>query len=147
MIELGIFIILVAIIPFLPDTVLELFDHPAFRVLLILLVLFALSQSTYIGILTLLVLGAVLIQRNYRKMKGIVYVKTDTSSMPRMKEDEEMPVSASMHYVPDNEPERDVVYFTPMNETGSDEFSPAPGATSIDRKFVPAAMPTNKSIF
>jgi hypothetical protein len=134
------FVLVVAALPALPDITLEILDHPAVRALLIVAVLLAMRYSTFTGVLVLIVVAALLLQRNFRKMKGIVHVKTDTSYLPRMKEDADMPVPPSVHYVAPDEPSGDVYRFEPFPDTGSDEFKPVPGA-SIDYKVVPESAP------
>jgi hypothetical protein len=134
------FVLVVAALPMLPDFTLEILDHPAMRALLIVIVLAAMGFSTFTGILALIIVVALLLQRNYRKMRGIIHVKTNTSYVPRMKEDAEMPVSPSVHYAEPDEPSGDVYRFEPFPDTGSNDFS-APSGASIDYKIVPASAP------
>jgi hypothetical protein len=136
------FLIVIASLSIIPDVALEMLDHAAIRVLLIVLVLVAMSHSTFTGILALLAIAALLIQRNHRKTKGIVHVKTNTSSLPRMKEDADMPVSPSILYPEPDEPSGDVLRFEPFPDTGSNEFTAVNGGReSIDYKVVPESAP------
>ena len=141
----GLFILIVSLIPYLPDMALELFDHPMFRVSLILIVLIAIGISPAAGVAVLLLVGAILIQRNSRKMRVILHFETATSEMPRMKEDESMPVSPSIHYVADDEPAADVTYFAPLKDSGSDEFGGF--SSGMDYKFVPEPAPLSGMTF
>jgi hypothetical protein len=139
------FIVAVIGIPALSDGALDLLDHAAIRVVLIAAVLFAVSRSAVAGVAVLLLVGLMLLERNARKMSGLVIAAAGTpAAVPRMQEDADMPVAPSLRYVAPVEPDASVMHFTPQEDTGSDVFVPVDGAT-LNAKFVPADAPRGEA--
>ncbi len=135
----GITLGIALLIPYMSDNVLNLLDHPIFRIGIIVALLLAIQNSIFAGLCVLLLFGVALLQRNSRKLKGTVYVGSGTpAAVLRVTEDADMPLSPSIRMVQANAPSGDELRFEPEEDSGSDEFSPVAGA-SIDRKFVPVA--------
>jgi hypothetical protein len=132
-VHVTLFLIFVAI-PYLPDGVLEVLDHPVFRLALIVALLASVQYSLIVAIEVLLLIGFALIQRNFRKASSIIHVQTANGPLPRMKEDADLPVSPSIQYAAPDEPADYVYSYGPRSDTGSDEFSPVGDDAAINYK-------------
>jgi hypothetical protein len=136
-------LLLFIIIPVLPVTALEILDHPVFRIFLIVTILLATQYSLYVGILVFLIVAVAFVERNSRKMAGVIYVQTKKSQLPRMKEDADMPVSPTINYVADDTPSDDVYSYGPSADIGSNEFAPVSQYNSINYKKVFESAPSH----
>jgi hypothetical protein len=102
---------------------------------MIVVLLLAIQNSVFAGVGVLLVIGVALLQRNSRKLPGVV-----GGPVPRMVEDAEMPLSPSIEMpAAATAADDDMIYFTPQTDTGSDEVGG--GTSGFDEKFLPASAP------
>ena len=133
----GAFALLFMIVPFLPGGLLALADNIVVRAVLILLVLIYAMESPMLGIMALLVVGLIFIQRNkYKIAKGYTshdekLFKIDTVS-PAL-EVLETPPTAPIQPTYDT-PAMEVHPFAPGIDSGSDEFKAV--AETIDHKVI-----------
>ena len=140
---LGLTILLV---PFLPSNILAIFDLIAVRFLVVVALLFAITQNYLIGILAFVLVGVLYLERNRRK---IAMARVRFSEMVDSKSRQEMTVeeeSQSQQTVPVREfevPDDRIVYYSPNPScaTNSNEFVPASGAESLNAKVVFNAVP------
>ena len=126
---LGLTILLV---PFLPSNILAIFDLIAVRFLVVVALLFAISQNYLIGIRRKIAMARV----RFSEM-------VDSKSRQEMTVEEE---SQSQQTVPVREfevPDDRIVYYSPNPScaTNSNEFVPASGAESLNAKVVFNAVP------
>lgn len=128
----------------LPNPIVAVQDHPVIRLLLLLLVLASLSFGPVIGALTFLVVAALILERNHRKLAYVSNMTVPTEKgdpLPRAPEDVPMPVSPSIMYNNDTTPTITELPFEPGQGTGDNNFSPVFGSTSLNYKQVLPSSP------
>lgn len=145
--ELTYILVLAGIIllaPSLPTNLLMILDTLIFRLASILLILYAINLGPHIGLMTLLVVGLLYLERNRRKIQiaasrinkmdnndGIApYATVEQASKPQ----NTVPVRDF------NEPEDLSLHFLPNDHMGSDEFHSV-GGESLNDKIALASAP------
>ena len=129
-------------IPILPHTFYVIINHFIFNLIFVLAIIYAFSKGgLYMGLPVFFLIGAIVIERNHRIW---IWTKQQLRSAPpspapRMKEDEEMPVSAEVYYVPDEVPRQDYYNFRPAEDSGVNHFEPV--GTSINYKKIMQSVP------
>ncbi len=128
-------VLLFIVMPYIPDSILVVFHHPVISILSILALVWFTSKAPGIGILGLLVFGALYLERNRRTLY------TAWSHAPRMSEDREFPVSPSLRFVKYEVPSISRHPFEPAGgcNANSNEWSAV--APTIDHKKVLETVP------
>lgn len=137
--ELFLIVILVALfvlMPLVPESLLNLFHHPAFIFIGLLVLLWLASLTPQIAILGLLMVGALYLERNRRTLLRV-------AGVPRMSEDAELPVSPSLRFVDYEEPRVDRHPYAPASGCASDRFEPV--GSSINEKRALTTMPPGEA--
>jgi hypothetical protein len=138
----GLFILL----PSLSNKVMYVFHHPIFIFMVILALLWLTTKSAQMGVLGLLVLGALILERNRRTLFTAMGV---AGAAPRMPQDASMPISPSLRFVDYQVP--DVARYPYAPPAGCDTGAFAPVGQSVDDKKVLKTVPpgeaTMKQIF
>lgn len=139
----GLFILFV-FAELLPNPLVAVQDHPIIRLLLLLLVLASLSFGPVVGTLTFLVVTALILERNHRKLAYVSNITVPTEKgapLPRAPEDVAMPVSPSIMYNEDSAPTITELPFEPGSGMGDNTFSPVFGSNSLNHKVVLTSSP------
>ena len=147
--ELTYFIVLTVIIlfsQFLPTTVLSLLDNFVARILLVLALLYLISLGPTAGILGLMAIAVLYLERNRRKVK-VAAKKIDEMDWNRPTQATVEEASEPQKTVPVNEfdePQDEEFDFFPHETCESDNFEPV--APTINEKAVLSTIyPLNKS--
>jgi hypothetical protein len=133
-------------IPILPHTFYSIINHFIFNLIFIFVIVYAFSSGgLFIGLPVFFVIGALVIERNHRIW---IWTKQQlrappASPAPRMKEDEEMPVSAEVYYAPAEIPREDYYNFRPADDSGTNYFEPV--GSSINYKKVMETIPLGQA--
>jgi hypothetical protein len=132
-------------LPIIPYNIYLITNHFIFNVIFIIIILLVFSKNIKFGLIVLLLIGAFVIERNHRiwiwtnqQLKN-----TPVSPAPRMKEDQEMPMSAEVFYVNDEEPNTDSYLFKPQEDSGVNYFEPV--GKSINYKTILQSSPLGES--
>ncbi len=133
----GVFALLFLIVPFLPGGILALADNIIVRAVLILLVLIYAMESPMLGIMALLVVGLVFIQRNKYKIAAgytshdekLFKIDTVSPALEVLKTPPTAPIQPTY-----DTPAMEVHPFAPGVDSGSDEFKAV--AETINHKVV-----------
>ncbi len=122
------------LMPYAPDSILSIFHHPIFSLIMIGALFYFTKQSPGLGVLALLAFGALYLERNRRTL-------TMAWGAPRMPQDREMPISPSLKFVPYETPSVSTYKFEPAGgcNANSNEWSSV--GTSIDQKRVLQTVP------
>lgn len=128
-------VILFVFLPYISDGILSVFHHPIISIISILTLVWFTTKSPGLGILGLLVVGALYLERNRRTLF------TAWSRAPRMPEDREFPVSPSMKFVDYEVPSVSRHPFEPAGgcNANSNEWSAV--APTINQKKVLQSVP------
>ena len=132
------------IIPFLPWQILMLTDLILVRILLLAIFLFAISISPQVGILSLVSIAFLFIERNRNKVKYIQGVMQNNASNSEAVNSINTPETAPIQ--PEfNKAMESNISFSPNNETGDNTFDPVD--KTIDQKQVLETESANGSRF
>lgn len=142
----GAFALLFLIVPFLPGGLLALADNIVVRAVLILLVLIYAMESPLLGIMVLLVVGLIFIQRNKYKLAAgytshdekLFKIDTVSPALEVLKTPPTAPIQPSY-----DTPAMEVHPFAPGVDSGSDEFKAV--AETIDHKVILPTAPVRGS--
>lgn len=128
-------VVLFVLMPFISEGILSVFHHPIISIIAILALVYMTSKSPGLGILGLLVIGGLYLERNRRTLF------TAWSHAPRMPEDREFPVSPSLKFVDYEKPTISRHPFEPAG--GCDENSNVWSAVAptINQKKVLQSVP------
>lgn len=128
-------VILFVLMPYFGDGILSIFHHPLISVIVLVGLIWFTSKSPGLGILGLLVIGALYLERNRRTLF------TAWSRAPRMPEDREFPVSPSLRFVNYQVPSVSRHPFEPAGgcDANSNEWSAV--APTINEKKVLKTVP------
>ncbi len=129
-------VVLFVVMPFISDGILSVFHHPVISIIAILLLVWFTKKSPGLGILGLLVIGAIYLERNRRTL-----FTAWSHSAPRMPEDREFPVSPSLRFVSYETPTISKHAFEPASgcDANSNEWSAV--APTINQKKVLQTVP------
>ena len=140
----AIFLLFISL-PIIPYNIYLISNHFIFNVIFIIIILISFSKNIKFGLVTLLLVGAFIIERNHR-----IWIWTNqqltsapASPAPRMKEDEEMPMSSEVFYVNDEDSNIDSYLYKPQNDSGVNYFEPV--GKSINYKTVLESSPLGES--
>ncbi len=142
----GAFALLFLIVPFLPGGLLALADNIVVRAVLILLVLIYAMESPLLGVMALLVVGLIFIQRNKYKLAAgytshdekLFKIDTVSPALEVLKAPPTAPIQPTY-----DTPAMEVHPFAPGVDSGSDEFKAV--AETIDHKVVLPTAPVSGS--
>lgn len=141
-IELPYFVVLSIILimaPFMPSDILIMFDSLLIRVLIVLVLLFLITVGPTAGIFGLLVVGAIYLERNRRKIsyasKKLDLI--DVNYPKQMTVEEESKPQTTVPVVDFNIPsDPNEIPYMPTEECGSDNFEPV-GPTINAKEVLP----------
>ena len=123
--------------PALPTNLLMILDNIFFRLLSVLLVLYAISLGPQIGLMTLLVVGLLYLERNRRKISAaaarINAMDNNDGIAPQASVEQESIPQRTVPVNNFNEPEDLSLHFLPDDHMGSDEFHPVDSHTLNDK--------------
>jgi hypothetical protein len=141
---LTVFILFISL-PLIPSNIYMIFNHFIFNIIFIIVILLAFSRNIKYGLIVLFIIGAFVIERNHRTWiwTNQQLQFTPKSPAPRMKEDEEVPMSSQVFYVNDEEPNTDSYLFKPQEDSGVNYFDPV--GKSINYKTVLPSSPLGES--
>jgi hypothetical protein len=132
------------IAPVLPTKVLMLLDNIIFRLVAVLLILYSVSLNSQIGLMALLVVGLLYLERNRRK------IQIAAARINLMDNNDGIAVQASVEQAAKSqttvpvrnfdEPEDLSLHFLPGDHMGSDEFHPV-GSESLNDKIALDSAP------
>jgi hypothetical protein len=123
--------------PALPTKLLMILDNLFFRLASILLVLYAISLGPQIGLMTLLVVGLLYLERNRRKISAaaarINAMDNNDGIAPQATVAQESMPQRTVPVQDFNQPEDLSLHFLPGDHMGSDEFHPVGGESLNDK--------------
>lgn len=133
---LGSELVLLILIPFMPDSLLSLTDSYVIRALLLLLILASASLGPFVLLMTFIVVMAVFIRRNQRKVHWLQNSNILTPTEVPYPVDELPPPVATVafEHPPFEQPRETTWDWSPDEETGTNEFVPV--GETIDQKVV-----------
>lgn len=139
-IELPYFVVLSIILimtPFMPSDILIMFDSLLVRIMIVLVLLFLITVGPTAGIFGLMVIGAIYLERNRRKIsyasKKLDLI--DVNFPKQMTVEEESKPQTTLPVVDFNIPsDPNEIPYLPTDECGSDNFEPV--ASTINTKEV-----------
>lgn len=130
-------IIMAAVIlltPSLPNGILFLFDSIIIRITVVLFLLYMIGTDYMGGLLALLMIGSIFLERNRRKVliaRNSVD-KMDPYASNKMTVEEEGKPQKTVKVLPFYTPDLEVISYEPKRDMGSNEFHPI--AETIDHK-------------
>jgi hypothetical protein len=127
--------------PFMPSRLLMLLDNIILRVLAILVLLYAISLSPIVGLLTLVAIGSLYLERNRRKVSVAASKldKMDSSGDSKPATVQELATPQKTVPVRRFDDAEDIsLHFLPGDHMGSDEFHPI-GESINDKMALPSA--------
>jgi len=135
--------------PVIPFAILQLLDNIVVRVLVVLALLFAITQGPLIGLATLVTVGLLFIERNRHKVvkaRNKFERIMEASDSPQMTvEQEGSPQNTVKVREFDEAVDKEMIYL-PGKNTGSDEFHRVPWSEELNDKRVLKTVPIgNKS--
>ncbi len=133
---IGSELILLVLIPFIPDSLLMLTDSYVIRAILLILVLASASLGPFVLLMTFVVVMAVFIRRNQRKFLSVQQSNILTPTEVPYPVDELPPPVATVafEHPPFEQPRETSWDWSPDEETGTNEFYPV--GETIDQKVV-----------
>lgn len=127
--------LLFVLLPTFSDGLMSAFHNPVIIAGLIFALLWMTTHSPGLGVLGLLLVGGVFIERNRRTL----FTAYSRGGAPRMPEDAEMPVSPSVRFVSYERPTVSRMAYEPAGGCSGNEFEPV--APSINEKHVLETVP------
>jgi len=138
----------VLFVPMLPENILAVFDLFVVRILVVLGLLWAVTQSPVVGVLGLLVVGVLYLERNRRKVAMAASRFVQMTSQMEAKEEnatvEEEGVPQKTVFVREFDvPEDRTMYYMPKTScvADSNEFMPPPAGESLNTKIALPSIP------
>ncbi len=139
------FAVIILITPFLPSSILLMFDLLIIRVAIVLLLLYLIRLGPTAGLFGLFAIGVIYLERNRRKALSAKSKldMMDTNPIPQMSVSQQSKPQQTVPVLPFNIPLRDdEMPFMPSDDTGTDMFEPV--AESINMKSaLHASYPSN----
>jgi hypothetical protein len=125
------------IAPVLPTKVLMLLDNIIFRLVAVLLILYSVSLNSQIGLMALLVVGLLYLERNRRKIQiaaaRINLMDNNDGIAPQATVEQAAKAQTTVPVRNFDEPEDLSLHFLPGDHMGSDEFHPVGGESLNDK--------------
>ena len=125
------------IAPALPTKVLMLLDNIIFRLVAILLILYSISLGPQVGLMALLVVGLLYLERNRRKIQiaaaHINLMDNNDGVAPQATVKQAAKAQTTVPVRKFDEPEDLSLHFLPSDHMGSDEFQPVSGESLNDK--------------
>ncbi len=139
------FAVIILITPFLPSSILLMFDLLLIRITVVLLLLYLIRIGPTAGLFGLFAVGVIYLERNRRKALSAKSKldMMDINTPPQMSVSQESKPQQTVPVLPFNIPLRDdEMPFMPSDDTGTDMFEPV--AESINMKnALHASYPSN----
>jgi hypothetical protein len=136
------FILIILLAPFMPNRTLLMFDNMIVRIASILLLLFAISQGPSAGLIGLVAIGVVYLERNRRKVAAAQELLNKMEVTETNATVQELAIPQKTVPVHSFEEAEDIsLHFLPGEHVGSDEFHPVSGSESLNDKLVLARVP------
>lgn len=123
-------VVLLFMIPLLPESILLLTDNLLVRILLVLALLGSSFFGPYVLLVTFIVVLALFGLRNHLKVNKIIIPQEIQQLAPVEQPEAQVAIEQPSY----EEPTQDMYEFAPQEDTGSNEFSPV--GESIDEKVV-----------
>lgn len=137
----------ILIAPALPTGLLMLLDTVVVRIAVVLGLLFAITIGPVEGLLALVAVGALALERNRRKV-AVARAKLDLMDQQRERPATVAELAEPQTTVPvrsfDNAEDLSL-HFLPGESTGSDEFHPVVGSTSLNHKEIFESAPNGSA--
>lgn len=137
----------IVIAPLAPTWFLMLLDNFLVRIAVVAAVLFAVTAGPAEGLLALMVVGALFLERNRRKV-AVAQQKIDLMDQQRERPATVAELGESQTTVPVRrfDTEEDLsLHFLPGDDMGSDQFHPVGGAVSLNAKEVFEGVPNGSA--
>ena len=137
----------ILIAPALPTGLLMLLDTVIVRIAVVLGLLFAISVGPVEGLLALIAVGAIALERNRRKV-AVARAKLDLMDQQRERPatvDELAEPQTTVPVRSFREAEDDALHFLPGEEMGSDSFHPVGGAPRLNHKEIFESVPNGSA--
>lgn len=124
----GLLVLVILLTPVLPTGALLILDNLFVRIAVVVGLLWAITQGGLLGLMALLAVGSLYMERNRRKVHIARDVFTELpdpvrAERPATVEEEAQP-QETVPVVPFEEPSGDVSTYLPKNGMGSNEFAP-----------------------
>lgn len=147
LLPLGICGLLVLLTPLVPTALLLALDNLFVKIALVAVFLWATTQGPLTGVLVLLVLGSLYLERNRRKVnlaRKVFAELPQASDPPQATVEEEAEPQKTVPVVAFEEPSGDVTNYLPKAGMGSNEFAPV-APTLNEKDPLPTVPLGNKS--
>ena len=137
------FAALILIAPMMPNSILLTFDNMIVRIASVLVLLYAISQGPAAGLLALIAIGVLYLERNRRKVAAaqelLNKMDIDADQNATVQEESVSQKTVPVHAFDDAE---DVsMHFLPGDHVGHNEFHPVAGSDSLNDKIALARVP------
>lgn len=143
MMSIAAFAVAILLVPMIPTGLIMLLDNILIRCAIILAAIYAVMSGPIEGLLTLLLIGLLFIERNRRKV-AIAAAKLDAMDQQRERPATVAEAAEPQKTVPVRpfqRPADSYVEFVPGPETGSNQFEPVSASQSLNHKAALAVVP------